>query len=114
MTAPTPTLKVSVKPFKGELPKRKGPKERTPTPYDKLVADMIEAATKADSGTSSPMLAECVYSDPKQLTPIVNQLRSALKHSDTEGKFGLRTWMVDSGLVFQIGPKTVRTAPAAA
>lgn len=109
-------LKISVKPFTGELPKRKTPNERKPTPFDDLFGTLVAEARKGrrvegeDQHTSNIMLAACKYEDPKDLKPIASQLRSALKLHNEDGQHGLRTWVVADGLAFQVGPKVVRQA----
>lgn len=104
----TSALKVAVKPFTGELPKRKGPSgPRTPTPYDDIVRSLCEG-DKDEEGKSPAFLAEAAYKDPTELKPITNDLRKALKFVDPEGKYGLQTWVVENGIVFRIGPKIVR------
>jgi hypothetical protein len=103
-TRPAP-LKVTVKPFKGELPKQKGPKERTPTPFDDLMAGWLPAPGQEKG---EPQIAEVKYTDPAQLKPTVNQLRSALELVDTEKVYGLRCWTVEAGVIFQVGPRVRR------
>lgn len=112
--ATAPALKISVKPFAGELPERKGPSKRHPTPFDDLFGTLVAEAKKGRTvegkkeQTSSVMLAGCKYNDPTELKPIASQLRSALKLHDPDGEHGLRTSIVPDGLAFQVGPKVVR------
>lgn len=123
-TAPKPdgaakaiTIK-SVKPFTGELPKRKGPNVRQPTPFDDLFGTLVAEAKKGRKvegqkeldHSSNIMLAAVEYKEPDDLKPVVSQLRSALRFHDTNGEHGLRTWVVEDGIAFQVGPKVVRAA----
>jgi hypothetical protein len=102
----TKSVHLQVKPFTGELPRRKV-RERAPNPFDDVMSRVVGEALASPKQESGYFEVEADSSDFK---PIAAKLRSALRYVNGADQLALRTWTLDHGLVFQVGPKVRRAA----
>jgi hypothetical protein len=100
----TKSVHLQVKPFVGELPQRKG-RERAPNPFDDIMGRIVGDALASPTHESGYYEVEA---DPSDFKPIAAKLRSALRYVKGADQLALRTWTLDHGLVFQVGPKQRR------
>jgi hypothetical protein len=100
----TKSVHLQVKPFVGELPQRKV-RKRAHNPFDDVMSRVVGDALASPTHESGYFEVDAEASDLKS---VVAKLRSALRYVKGADELALRTWTLDHGLVFQVGPKARR------
>jgi hypothetical protein len=100
----TKSVHLQVKPFTGELPRRKV-RERAPNPFDDVMGRVVGDALASPTHESGYFE---VNAEASEFKPIAAKLRSALRYVNGADELSLRTWTLEHGLVFQVGPKVRR------